>query len=110
MEPQIVQGTWITIDGPMGGESIEADLVDANAVQELIARIDAGEQVNLRDTVLADYTENDTAYSIDIQTGFGARLSAPGYMDKTDWTVFDTEEEAAKYLQETYGNDEEVAV
>jgi len=28
-------------------------------------------------------------------------------MDCTEWTVFDTEEEAEKYLEETYGDDED---
>jgi|SRR5882672_1697890 len=39
--------------------------------------------------------------------GYGARLSAPGYLDCTEWTVFDTAEQAEKYLEETYGDDEE---
>ena len=34
--------------------------------------------------------------------GYGARLSAPGYLDCTDWTVFDTEQEAIDHLEETY--------
>lgn len=34
--------------------------------------------------------------------GWGARMSAPGYMDCTDWCVFDTEAEAKEYLRETY--------
>ena len=37
--------------------------------------------------------------------GYGARLSAPGYMDCTDWTVFDTEQGAIDYLAETYLED-----
>lgn len=39
--------------------------------------------------------------------GFGARLSAPGYLDATEWNVFPTEEEAIAYLEETYGDFEE---
>ena len=39
--------------------------------------------------------------------GYGARLSAPGYLDCTEWTVFDTKEEAEKYLDEMYPEDEE---
>ena len=38
--------------------------------------------------------------------GFGARLSASGYLDCTDWCVLDTEEEAEQYLIDTYGDDE----
>lgn len=34
--------------------------------------------------------------------GFGARLSAPGYLDCTEWSIFDTEKEAADYLLEMY--------
>ena len=33
---------------------------------------------------------------------WGARLSAPGYLDCTEWCVFDTEAEAAQYLLDTY--------
>ena len=39
--------------------------------------------------------------------GYGARLSAPGYLDCTEWSVFDTEEEANAYLEEYYPEDEE---
>lgn len=38
--------------------------------------------------------------------GYGARLSAPGYMDCTEWTVFDSPEEAKSYLEEYYGDDD----
>ncbi len=38
--------------------------------------------------------------------GYGARLSAPGYLDCTEWTVFDTEDEAREYLEEMYPDDE----
>ena len=34
--------------------------------------------------------------------GFGARLSAPGYLDCTDWTVHPTIDEAKAYLVEMY--------
>jgi hypothetical protein len=38
--------------------------------------------------------------------GYGARLSAPGYLDCTEWLVFDTDEEAKAYLDETFPEDE----
>ena len=41
---------------------------------------------------------------IETISGYGARLSAPGYLDCTDWTLHDSEEEALEYLIETYGN------
>jgi len=42
---------------------------------------------------------------IDETEGYGARLSAPGYLDCTDWVIFDTEQEAIDYLAETYLED-----
>lgn len=39
--------------------------------------------------------------------GFGARLSAPGYMDCTDWCVFDSEDEANEYLADNYPDEDE---
>ena len=38
--------------------------------------------------------------------GYGARLSASGYLDCTEWTVFETEQEAREYLEENYPEDE----
>jgi hypothetical protein len=52
------------------------------------------------------YTEGTPQSWENIQ-GYGARLSAPGYLDCTPWDVFDTAEEAEKYLQDTYGEDEQ---
>jgi hypothetical protein len=39
--------------------------------------------------------------------GYGCRLSAPGYLDCTEWDVFDTKAEAEAYLEEMYPEDEE---
>ena len=43
--------------------------------------------------------------SVSYATGHGARLSASGYLDCTDWCVFDTEQQAIDYLAETYLED-----
>ena len=40
--------------------------------------------------------------------GFGARMSAPGYLDCTDWAIFDSQEGAAEYLLDQFGPEEEV--
>ena len=55
---------------------------------------------------LTDYCEGTVEEWKTIQ-GYGARLYAPGYMDCTEWTVFDTEEEAEQHLEEMYGDDQE---
>ena len=56
---------------------------------------------------LRDYCEGKPVSWENIQ-GYGARLSAPGYLDCTEWTVFDTPERAREYLKEMYGDEEEV--
>jgi hypothetical protein len=107
MMPVVEHGTWIHVDGPMGGETIPADLVGLEEVRELekeVMRHDAGE-VSVEGTGLRDYLENDTIYEIEVVDGYGARMSAPGYMDATEWAVFDNEEEAWDYLWEDYGPD-----
>lgn len=43
-------------------------------------------------------------YPVRIILGIGARLSAPGYTDCTDWTIFENYQEALEYLyQEIIG-------
>lgn len=55
---------------------------------------------------IRDYVEG-TPESWENIKGYGARLSAPGHFDCTEWSVFDTEEEANAYLEEYYPEDEE---
>jgi hypothetical protein len=55
--------------------------------------------------LLRDYLEGSKVFSVQEREGYGARLSAPGYMDCTEWAVFDTEEEATRHLEETYGDE-----
>jgi hypothetical protein len=63
---------------------------------------------------LQDYCEGDINFDEDLtaaeqvpelKSGFIARLSAPGYMDCTDWSSHDTAEEAAQYLIDQYGDE-----
>lgn len=57
--------------------------------------------------ILRDYLEGRRVFNAEEITGYGARLSAPGYLDCTEWAVFDTEEEARAHLEDMYGDEEE---
>jgi hypothetical protein len=61
--------------------------------------------------VLQPYVERamtfDSVDVIEAWEGWGARYSAPGYMDCTDWVLGDTEEEAVEECKDLYGDDEE---
>ena len=55
---------------------------------------------------LLQYTDCSTEEDIEdvsVVEGFGVRLSAAGYMDCTDWTVVDSEEEAQEKIIEWFG-------
>ena len=54
-----------------------------------------------RDCIPSDecIVESDTIEHVD---QWGSRLSAPGYMDRTDWNLYDTEKEAKEGLADIY--------
>jgi hypothetical protein len=59
---------------------------------------------------LADYIEgtiDEPDAPVTIKTGWLARMSAPGYLDCTDWSAHATEQEAKDYLEEYYGDDDD---
>lgn len=98
MEPDIVFGDWYEIDGPMGTEYIPADLVGTITIECPAS----GEERFPIPSQLQAYCQNNEAWRLELITGYGARLSAPGYLDCTEWAVFETEDEAREYLRENY--------
>lgn len=51
-------------------------------------------------TAQNDYESSAEVEEVKTIIGYGARLSAAGYLDCTDWAVFNTEKEAIDYLEE----------
>ena len=98
LDPQVVQDTWVIVDGPHGTETIRADDVDLNEIENLMDRMESGEQVNLQGTTLGEYAANDVAWYLDITTGFGARVVSPVGDGETAWRNFDTKNDAWDYL------------
>lgn len=96
MQPQIEFGQYFAVETNQGTFIVPADVIGSNK------SIAAG--------VFTDYVEGtipDDDELIEIKEGWLARLSAPGYMDCTDWSVFDTEEEAVQGLKDLYEDDDE---
>lgn len=78
MQPQVVYDTWLVIETNEG-----------TVIYPSIAH-DIGER---------EYPDAEKEY----KEGWCCRLSAPGYMDCTDWSgPFKTEKEARDYLIELY--------
>lgn len=68
---------WIVVDSPVGLDYFPKDAFTVNDVIAMFRNV---------------------PISITITYGYGARLSANGYLDCTDWYVFDTEAEAEEHL------------
>lgn len=59
---------------------------------------------------LDDYVEGkiqDPDEDVTAVFGYFGRMSAPGYLDCTDWTFGETEEEVRNELSASYGGDED---
>lgn len=76
---------------------------DVHPVPEYLA---AGKQIDAGDVVfdalaemLQQYCEGEIQ-AIEVVCGYFARLSAPGYLDCTDWTCYSTKGEAVRALRD----------
>ena len=114
MKPQIEFGRWLLVDGSCGIEALPADLIGGLSWMKNDVDYDTDcieEDSDLRNVLdaLEDFIESniDDVTSVQLIEGYGARLSAPGYMDSTSWTVFKTREDAEEFLREEYDVEEE---
>lgn len=100
---------WIRVETTHGTEWVDSASLSL-FVRDSDTKTHAMSGRERADTIkkIQPYTEG-TPMSWENFKGYGARLSAPGYLDCTEWTVFDTEEEAREYLAETYPEDSEDA-
>lgn len=115
MQPQIVFGEWYEVDGMNELEFLPADLVDHPETMVLGQWCEPEHEDKDNDEIrrflvdLADYIETDVDMVCQVRRieGWGARMSAAGFLDCTEWVVFPTQQEARDYLDEMYGEDEQ---
>lgn len=108
MQQQIEFGEWVEVDGAYGIECIPADLVRLPPMvtdEWYEPEPEDSDDTRIMEFIgdLADYIESDVDLVSRVRRvfGYGARLSAPGYADCTEWAVFPTEWEAREHLEET---------
>jgi hypothetical protein len=135
MQRQVEHGLWYVVESVCGTDYVPADVVSLphiekehspysqeSFVSNYTSQLQEGHtetEYEMAETkgenqwaevtdALRDYVECRPGKidTVELIEGFGARLSAPGYMDCTEWCVFETEEEATTYLVEMYGDDE----
>ena len=98
---------WLRVETRQGTEFVPSGQLslfvrDSETVTHPMTDDERAETIDkIRDFV------SDEPESLENIKGYGARLSAPGYLDCTEWTVFDTQEKAEKYLDEIYPEEEE---
>jgi hypothetical protein len=104
MQVSISRGTWIEVEGD-GTEYVPIDytplchktnVTPGWSVQRFY--VGFAEAVE----AMRDYLEMrpDSIVRISCRVGWGAQLTAPGYLDCTPWTVFDTRAEAEEHARE----------
>ena len=97
---------WFEVDTTNGTEYIPHELIGYKRDSESATHPLTDKE---RETIISELSQYCEGTIQEWKTifGYGARLSAPGYTDCTEWTVFETAEEAKQYLGETYPEDEE---
>ena len=99
MVPQYFKGAMWSLDTDTGRELVDVDLITPRRGMTQLS----SEELH---AIFGDYIEGDEIYSVEIERGWFARLSAPGYMDRTDWGgPYKTKREAKDYIEEMYDVD-----
>ena len=93
MEQHTQQIDWSAWDG---------EFMTAEVIKGAFWRVetDNGTEVIPQEYFIRGDYDNDV--EAEICNGYGVRLSASGYLDCTDWSVFDTEQKAFDFLLEMY--------
>lgn len=95
MQPVVYQSDYFAIETTHGTEIVPCDLVCRGAITT---------------SKLADYLEGKPLNPEEIvvaSPGWVGRMSAPGYLDCTDWIAGKTEQEIRAYLEDMYMEDGE---
>jgi hypothetical protein len=88
MQPVIYAGRFFEVETNHGSEYVDQDLIGLTAYPE--------------HREFFDYIDGSQVYEYRLIDGYGAYLSAPGYMDRTELCVFASEQNAINYLIEYY--------
>lgn len=117
MEPEITRDLFVAIDGAHGITNVPADVLNAACLAGLRKRAAGSSRTEFNASELdsatlrrvAEFYDGpaDSIESVALVEGIFARLTAPGYLDATDWNgPFESERAAREFLAETYGLDE----
>lgn len=107
MERELVKGDWLVVDTARGTVCLPYEYAPrtacdfCDAVGDGLYKPDEAPATVTCDVLeYTDVFDANDVYSVERVSGWGARLSAPGYMDATEWSVFSTKRDALAYLRE----------
>lgn len=110
MKPQVYFDQYYHVETNIGSEIVPADLISL----PFAVNFKAGgyfdpyhECFPSLARALTPYCEGTSISNVQPRQGFLARMSAPGYLDCTEWSVHATEQKARDFLFEMYGDDDE---
>lgn len=99
MRPIAEKMTVYRVETNAGDYNVPADVLSASECDKRGRPTRAG---------ILKYTEGSEVYSIRKHTGWYAHLSAPGYMDQTEWQgPYKSEQEALDAVKSDYEVDDE---
>ena len=107
MEQQIEYGTWLQVNTTNGIECIPSMLFNEEQVRKILDNDDPDpdrDAMKILYGLLSGFMSS-VPYSAELIDGYGARMSAPGYMDCKEWSVFSDVLAAQEYLTEMYGDE-----
>jgi hypothetical protein len=115
MQPEVDEGDWWMLESQVGygvfpqREFPLDEALVAFGMRQDDARWVVGSTEHLGEDPSFDLQDRADHYGVSIeeQHGWGARLQAPGYLDATEWALFDTEREALEYLLELAPEEDE---
>lgn len=100
MQPQVYLSTYYRVETTHGTEFVPIEVVgDVSAYADPYAAL----QACCNGTIEGEPGD----FEFITATGWLARMSAPGYMDCTEWAAFASEQQARAYLAETYPDEED---
>lgn len=95
MEPEVIQGSGYIVETTEGSSFVVPDVVLEGEPTARRLMQYAPENVGQR------YDSHEEA------KGFFVRMSAPGYLDATDWEFFSTQEEVDAWIEEQEEGDDD---
>jgi hypothetical protein len=103
MTPQVRYDSWLIVSSELGDEVVPCSLVGCGAHSCVVTEDD--DTFDELFSLANSFVQGCHITQFEIRDGWGARLTMPGYLDCTEWTIFRTKEEAEEYLKDLQEGD-----